>query len=101
MARRLKGAGRKKPGFEMKTADRIESALREAFVIHSLTVRDVSEAHRGHAGYREGGQSHFEVSIRSEDFKGLSRIARHRAIHAALGAELISDIHALALDVSD
>jgi len=64
-----------------------------------LNVVDDSESHRGHAGFQEGGESHFNVKIRSAKFKGLSRIARHRAVHDALGAELIGRIHALALDL--
>lgn len=66
-----------------------------------LEVEDDSEAHRGHAGYQEGGQSHFIVVIRSDTFKGQSRVARHRAVHAALGADLIGRIHALSLDIGD
>jgi BolA protein len=64
-------------------------------------VVDDSESHRGHAGFQEGGESHFNVVIESEKFKGLSRIARHRAVHAALGKELVSEIHALALTIRD
>jgi len=64
-----------------------------------LNVVDDSESHRGHAGFQEGGESHFNVKIRSAKFKGLSRIARHRAVHEALGPELIGRIHALALDL--
>lgn len=63
-----------------------------------LDVVDDSESHRGHAGYPEGGESHFNVAIRAEQFKGMTRVARHRAIHAALGPQLISAIHALAID---
>ncbi len=60
---------------------------------------DDSERHRGHAGYQEGGESHFNVRIRAEAFAGQTRIARHRAVHAALGKDLVGRIHALALDI--
>lgn len=85
----------------MKKSDAISEALRKAFNISVLEVEDVSEAHRGHAGYQDGGESHFDVRIVSGDFKGMTRIARHRAIHAAIGKDLIGQIHALSLDVSD
>lgn len=62
---------------------------------------DESEAHRGHAGYQEGGESHFRVTVESEAFKGLSRIERHRAVHGAIGKDLMSEIHALALNIRD
>ncbi len=77
----------------------IRRRLTEAFAPAELAVVDDSEAHRGHAGFREGGESHFNVRIRSDAFAGQSRVARHRAVHAALGAELLAEIHALALDI--
>lgn len=83
----------------MSLRDDIEARLRDTFDPAELTVVDDSERHRGHAGYREGGDSHFNVRMRSVAFKGQSRIARHRAVHAALGPELVASIHALALDL--
>ncbi len=83
----------------MTRTERIETRLREAFSPTHLEVRDDSERHRGHAGYQEGGESHFHVVIRSAVFEGQSRIARHRAVHEALGKELVSEIHALSLDL--
>ncbi|MHA7886875.1 BolA family protein [Roseicyclus sp.] len=85
----------------MTRTQRIETRLREAFAPRVLSVVDESERHRGHAGYQEGGESHFRVAIESEAFQGLGRIERHRAVHAALGRELVAEIHALALKISD
>ena len=84
----------------MGIASEIEQKLTEAFTPVELEVVDDSEAHRGHAGFQEGGESHFNVRIVSAAFDGQSRLARHRAVHAAIGAELIGRIHALALDIS-
>ena len=78
----------------------IQTRLQAAFAPERLEVRDVSEGHRGHAGFREGGESHFEVAIKAPAFAGLSRLARHRAVHAALGPEIMRRIHALSLDIS-
>jgi len=83
----------------MAVADEIRSRLEESFHPSHLEVRDDSEMHRGHAGYREGGESHFTVTIRADAFAGMSRLARHRAVHAALGPELVGRIHALALKI--
>ena len=83
----------------MSKTQEIEDKLRAAFAPRQLEVVDDSESHRGHAGFQEGGESHFNVAIRSEAFAGMSRLARHRAIHNALGPDLIARIHALALDV--
>ncbi|HEY9039914.1 MAG TPA: BolA family protein [Roseovarius sp.] len=81
-----------------KTAE-IRKALERRFEAQSLEVIDESEAHRGHAGYPEGGQSHFRVRIKAPELAPLTRIARHRAIHAAIGPDLIARIHALAIEV--
>mgnify|MGYP001573001043 CR=1 FL=1 len=77
----------------------IEDRLRDTFAPRELEVIDDTESHRGHAGFTDGVESHFNVMVRSEKFKGLNRLARHRAIHSALGPELIASIHALAIDV--
>lgn len=84
----------------MRMKDRIHTKLAEAFSPIHLEVVDDSESHRGHAGYRDGGESHFNVSIKSEAFNGLSRVARQRAVYAVLKEEMVEQIHALALEVS-
>lgn len=83
----------------MSKADKITQRLTDAFSPTEIDVRDDSERHRGHAGYQEGGESHYHVRLRSASFAGQSRIARHRAVHAALGADLVASIHALSLDL--
>lgn len=83
----------------MRVAEEMEMKLNQAFSPSELQVVDDSERHRGHAGYQEGGQSHFNVVIRAQAFEGMSRIARHRAVHDALGKELVGRIHALSLDI--
>ena len=83
----------------MGVRDEIRERLERAFRPTVLEVVDDSERHRGHAGYREGGESHFNVRIRAAAFAGMSRIERHRAVHRALGADLVGRIHALALDI--
>jgi len=83
----------------MTRGQKIEARLRDAFDPKVLEVVDESEAHRGHAGYQEGGESHYRVVIESGAFEGLSRIARHRAVHEAIGKDLVTEIHALALTI--
>ncbi|RMA43212.1 BolA family protein [Rhodophyticola porphyridii] len=83
----------------MTRTEKIQSRLAQAFDPVLLEVIDESESHRGHAGYQEGGESHFRVTIQSDGFEGLSRIAQHRAVHEALGRDLMGEIHALSLDI--
>lgn len=80
-------------------AQQIHDRLETAFHPTELKVVDDSESHRGHAGFREGGESHFNVLIKSDVFAPMSRIARHRAVHDAIGRDLISRIHALSLQI--
>lgn len=79
--------------------DLIRNRLNEALAPRELDVVDDSERHRGHAGYQEGGESHFNLRIRADIFEGQNRIARHRTVHAALGKDLVARIHALSLDL--
>jgi len=63
-----------------------------------LEVVNESHKHAGHGGDDGSGESHFAVLIRAEALAALGRVARHRAVHAALG-DLNQRIHALALDI--
>ncbi|WP_439574203.1 BolA family protein [Phreatobacter sp.] len=76
----------------------ITDKLTAAFAPVSLAVIDESENHRGHGGWREGGETHFRVKLVSEAFAGKSRIDRHRMINQALDAELKGRVHALAIE---
>lgn len=79
----------------------IHDRLQAAFHPERLEVIDESEQHRGHAGWREGGETHFRVVMRAASLAGRSRLARSRAVHAALAEQLATRIHALALDLGD
>jgi BolA protein len=83
----------------MGIGEAIRQRLEAAFAPHSLVVEDQSERHRGHGGWREGGETHWRVAIRAPAFGPMSRIERHRAVHGALGRDLMARIHALALEV--
>lgn len=63
----------------------------------ALELVDESETHRGHAGYREGGGTHWRLAIVSARFQGRSTVERHRMIYQALGSLMQHPIHALAI----
>lgn len=84
----------------MQTADVITRKLTEAFAPQELRVVDDSDRHKGHAGHRPGGQTHYTVYIVSEAFQGKSRLDRHRMVNATLAAELAGSVHALAINAS-
>jgi BolA protein len=82
----------------MTVADRITGKLTEAFNPDSLQVVDESHLHKGHAGHRPEGESHFRVKITAEAFRGKSRVQAHRMIYDALRGEIAEGLHALAIE---
>jgi BolA family transcriptional regulator, general stress-responsive regulator len=62
-----------------------------------LELVDESEGHRGHAGYREGGGTHWRLAIVSPRFAGQPVVTRHRMVYQALGNLMQNPIHALAI----
>jgi len=44
-----------------------------------------------------GDGQHFEALVVSDAFRGLSRLARHRLVYAALGDRMRAEIHALSM----
>lgn len=74
----------------------IRNALQTAFRPQSLVVEDDSARHAGHAGARDG-RGHFNVEVVSDAFAGLNPIQRHRAVYAAVGELMTTDIHALSI----
>jgi len=78
-------------------AQRLRERLESRFAPAQLTVEDESHLHEGHAGAATG-QSHFRIRIVAEAFRGISSVARHRLIYAAVDDLMKSDIHALAIE---
>ena len=83
----------------MSFKDTITAKLTDRFSPVFLEVLDESNQHRGHAGWVEGGETHFRVRIATRHFDGITRVAQHRAVMEALDAELKSRVHALAIEV--
>ena len=81
----------------MTVADTMRRKLTERFAPSRLDIIDDSHRHAGHAGARPEGETHFTVTIVSDSFAGLNRVARQRLVYQALADELASRVHALAL----
>ena len=75
----------------------IRDKLTDAFQPLRLEIEDDSSRHAGHAGAREGGESHFTVVIESEAFRGVAKVARQRMVYRALADELAGPVHALSV----
>ena len=83
----------------MSVAEEIRVRLEGALTPIELEIVDQSHEHRGHAGWREGGETHFHMRLVSEAFAGQTRIARQRMVHRALGGLLEETVHALSMDL--
>jgi BolA protein len=73
--------------------------LKNAFDPVSFELIDESENHRGHGGWREGGESHFRLRMTAASFAGQGRVQRQRAVNTVLAEELAGLVHALAMEL--
>ena len=71
--------------------------LTRALQPDQLTVSNDSRHHQGHSGDDGSGESHFSLEIVASQFEGMNRLARQRAVNAALSDLLRDKIHALAI----
>lgn len=74
----------------------MRSLLTNKFPASQFDIEDDGERHRGHEGAKDG-RGHFNLTIISDNFAGLNRLARHRLVYAALGQMMQTDIHALSI----
>ena len=67
-------------------ARELEAMLREAFEDAEIVIEDLA-----------GDGDHYRALVRSDAFRGKSRVAQHQMVYAALKGKMGSDLHALAL----
>lgn len=80
----------------------IREKLTAAFAPLRIELEDDSWKHAGHhheggMDAKDGGESHFQLTIVSDVFEGQGRVARQRAINTVLKEELAGPVHALAV----
>ena len=90
---------------EPSIAERIKQKLQAALTPISLVVIDESHRHAGHAHVvkqaakaGKSGETHFNVKVVSESFRGKSPLARHQMINQLLQAEFADGMHALSIE---
>ncbi len=81
----------------MSVRERIIKVLEQGLSPLFLEVEDFSHRHRGHDGYREGGESHFNVVLVCDCFEGMALPERHRMVYELLADEIKNGLHALQL----
>ncbi|HYD71986.1 MAG TPA: BolA family protein [Candidatus Binatia bacterium] len=83
----------------LSRSERMHELLTAQFAPQKIVIEDHSELHAGHAGARPGGQTHYRLTLVSQTFEGLTRVARQRLIYHALREEFETGLHALSLDL--
>ena len=81
----------------MSVEEIIRRKITDRLAPRRLEIKDESHLHAGHAGAREGGESHFRILVVSDRFEGLTPVARQRLVNDVLREELSGPIHALAM----
>ncbi|MBB5722827.1 BolA protein [Loktanella ponticola] len=80
-------------GLEVEIVEAIKTKLKPV----DFQVINESHLHAGHSGDDGSGESHWKIVLDAPDLADKSRLARHRAVHAALGPDIIGRLHALAI----
>ncbi|NHO32998.1 BolA family protein [Acetobacter fallax] len=85
-------------------AQRVKALLEEKLSPVVLEIMDESDRHAGHIGRPRGPQegvaeTHFRLTVVSDAFDGISRVARSRMVHSLLDPEFADGLHALALSL--
>ena len=86
---------------EKERLQRLTTRLETKFSPSYLHINDKSAQHAGHAGAKEQGGGHYVVSIRADSLAGLSTLAKHRTVNAAVKDLFGPVIHALSLHFPD
>lgn len=82
-------------------ATEIARRVTEALAPTTLEVLDESHHHAGHSGHDPRGESHLRVKITAAALTPLTRVARVRAVHHAVGDLLTGGrVHALSVEAS-
>jgi len=81
-------------------AEEMHALLTKAFAPTRLDIINDSAKHSGHMGDDGSGESHFTIEIEAPAFSPMSRLARQRAVIAALGDIVGERVHAVAIKAS-
>ena len=93
-------ANKTAPAANSSRAERIAQRLNAVFSPGTLEVVDESAKHKGHAGAKPEGETHFRIVMESARFAGLTRVARQRLVNEALKGEFDAGLHALSLKLA-
>ena len=75
----------------------IENLIRAGLNPSFFEIIDESSLHAGHAGARPGGETHYRITVVSDEFANLSRVARQQSVYALLDDAFAQGLHALTM----
>lgn len=78
----------------------LKDILENNFNCKQLIVENQSHLHQGHASSPNSGQSHFHVTLISDDFIGKSRVQSHQMINNVISHLFNQGLHALSITTS-
>ena len=78
-------------------SDEMRELLTRRFAPTRLEIVNDSAHHAGHSGDDGSGESHFTIHIEAAEFADMTRLARQRAVIAALGDIVGERVHAVAI----
>ncbi len=79
----------------MNRKAKITNILNKNLNLHKCIVSDVSNLHKGHIGYKEGEETHFEITIISNDFENKSKLERHKIVNELLKDQFTRSVHSI------
>ena len=79
----------------MNRKAKITNILNENLDLYECFISDVSASHKGHSGYVEGEETHFEIFIISNDFENKNRLERHKMVNDFLKNEFLGSLHSI------
>ena len=65
----------------------IESLIKKSMPDAEITIQDLA-----------GDDNHYSATIKSQVFKGKSKIEQHKLVYKALGSRMGNELHALAIN---
>jgi BolA protein len=78
---------------------RIEEKLNERLHPSFIEVKNNSNLHKGHIGDDDSGETHFAITIKSEELQNISKVAAHRKINEIIKEEFSKGLHALEIKI--
>ena len=86
---------------EKNFAFTIEEKIKTSLGLINVEVVNNSHLHSHHSSSPKNGNSHFQITVCSNEMKGLSRIQIHKKIYSELRVEMSDYIHSLEITLKD